>query len=157
MQVFEFSYPVSTKTNLPSHLLALVNEAEAISANAYAPYSNFMVGAAILLGNGKIVTGANQENAAYPSGICAERTAIYYAGAQYPNEPIVAIAFAARRTNESHYLGVAPCGACRQAILEYESKQELSIMQVLPLGDDNFALVPSIANLLPFSFDKDSL
>lgn len=157
MKVYQFSYPVYAKTDLPSHLLNLVLEAEAISANAYAPYSNYNVGAAILLGNGKLITGANQENAAYPSGLCAERTAIYYAGVQYPNETITAIAFAAKRSGETEFLAVAPCGACRQAILEYESKQELPILQVLPLGDDNFAVVPSIANLLPFSFDKDSL
>ena len=157
MKVFQFSYPVYAKADLPSHLLNLVLEAEAISANAYAPYSKFNVGAALLLGNGTIVTGANQENAAYPSGICAERTAIYYASAKHPNEQILDIAFAAKRSGENNFLAVAPCGACRQAILEYESKQELSIMQVIPLGDDNFAVVPAIANLLPFSFDKDSL
>lgn len=157
MTQFQFSYEVYPKADLFADFQKLIDAAEKATDNAYAPYSNFLVGAAILLEGDIVVTGSNQENAAYPSGICAERTAIYYAGAQYPNLPIKAITFAAKRRRDGIFLAVAPCGACRQAILEYESKQENPIIQVIPRGDNNFALIPSIAALLPFSFDKASL
>src|ERR1035437_1956912 len=102
---------------IPTEDLKLLKEAEKAMHNAYAPYSEFIVGAAVLLENGKLVTGNNQENAAYPSGICAERVAIFYACAQYPKVAVKTIAIICdTKTNEP----VTPCGACRQVIAEYE-------------------------------------
>ena len=100
----------------------LVDEARKMTYNSYAPYSKFSVGAAILLSNGEIVTGANQENAAYPSGTCAERSAAYYAHARYPEAKFRVIAIAARDTSGIYTpQPISPCGACRQALLEYET------------------------------------
>ncbi|MDE6628756.1 MAG: cytidine deaminase, partial [Muribaculaceae bacterium] len=102
--------------------LALVDEAREATRRSYAPYSRFCVGAAILLSNGETVTGANQENAAYPSGTCAERSACFYAHARYPEAKFEKIAIAARGTDGEFVSDpVAPCGACRQALLEYET------------------------------------
>lgn len=135
----------------------LLEAAQWASKNAYAPYSQFFVGAAILLENGEIVQGANQENAAYPSGLCAERTAIFYTGARYPEQKIKMIAIAARPAQQNAFISISPCGACRQAMLEYEVKQGQAI-PILMQGEDaciyEFA---SIAALLPFCFDKSSL
>ena len=134
----------------------LLKAAEQITHQAYAPYSKFLVGAAILLDDGTIVTGSNQENAAYPSGICAERTAIYYTGAQYPNHKIKAIAVAAQRGDEV-FLPTAPCGACRQAMLEYEDKQSEDIQLILQGQEDKIYVLSSIADLLPLKFGKKNL
>lgn len=125
--------------------------------NAYAPYSKFNVGAAILLSNGKIVTGNNQENACYPSGLCAERTAIYYAGAQYPNEIVLKIAVVAGLKNKINAKPVPPCGACRQALLEYEVKQEKDIEVYFSGTVGEVVKFNTVANLLPFIFSKSSL
>src|ERR1700757_2647879 len=102
---------------LPTEEATLILEATKAMRNAYAPYSKFKVGAAVLLENGKVITGNNQENAAYPSGLCAERVAIYYASAQYPGVPVKAMAVIC---NADTTQPVTPCGACRQAIAEYE-------------------------------------
>ena len=100
----------------------LIDAAKEATSNAYAPYSNFHVGAALLLENGKIVTGNNQENAAYPSGLCAERTAVFYANAQYPDQKIEAIAVAAYYNGQFTDDLISPCGSCRQVLLEVESR-----------------------------------
>jgi cytidine deaminase len=132
---------------------------EAIEArkNAYAPYSKFQVGAAILLENGSIVIGSNQENAAYPSGLCAERVAIYQAGAKYPQIPITKIAITATSLTKSVLSPIPPCGACRQSIAEYEIKQEKPI-QIFYMGEKGeIHLSKSLKNLLPFGFEKKYL
>ena len=100
---------------------ALMKTAMDATARSYAPYSHFSVGAAALLGNGTVVTGTNQENAAYPSGLCAERTTLFYANSQYPDQPIVTLAIAARTEKDFIDNPIPPCGACRQVILETES------------------------------------
>ncbi len=132
----------------------LVDTARAAYEHSYAPYSHFCVGAAILLDNGEIVSGANQENAAYPSGTCAERSACYYAGATYPNVPFRKIAIAARGTDGREIAEpVAPCGACRQALLEYEKLAGADV-EVLLVGADEIYILPSVKSLLPLSFSE---
>ena len=110
-------------SELPSDIASLMEKAIEARKNAYAPYSKFSVGAAILLDNDEVVTGNNQENASYPSGLCAERTAIYYAGAQYPDAKILKMALTAGSRINQTITPIPPCGACRQAIAEYEIKQ----------------------------------
>ncbi len=129
----------------------LLNKAELISKDAYAPYSNFLVGAAIRTEEGRVITGNNQENAAYPSGLCAERTAIYYLGSQFPDEKIETIAVAARR-RDGDFFSVAPCGSCRQAMVEYEAKQSQNIRFIMRGEGDTILVLPGIKSLLPFSF-----
>ena len=119
---------------------------------ADSPYSRFNVGAAILLSDGNIVTGANQENAAFPSGTCAERTACYYAGANYPDAHFEKIAIAARGTDGLEVVQpIPPCGACRQALLEYEKLAGHDV-EVLLAGRDEIYILPSVKALLPLSF-----
>lgn len=137
--------------------LALIEKARETCQNAYAPYSNFWVGAAILLENGEVVTGTNQENAAYPSGLCAERTAIYWAGANYPKQKIKAIAITAKKANTDNYLPVTPCGACRQAVSEYENKQGEPIKIILEGKENKVYVIESVGELLPLKFSENSL
>ena len=99
---------------------SLIKTAMEATARSYSPYSHFSVGAAALLGNGTVVTGTNQENAAYPSGLCAERTTLFYANSQYPDQPVVTLAIAARTEKDFIDHPIPPCGACRQVILETE-------------------------------------
>ncbi len=135
----------------------LMHRAMQIRDTAYAPYSNFNVGAAILLQNDEIITGSNQENAAYPSGMCAERVAIYSAGALFPNIPILKIAISANSLNKLVDQPVGPCGSCRQAIAEYEFKQE-SPIELLFMGETGkIVKATSLKDLLPLSFDKSFL
>lgn len=124
---------------------------------AYAPYSKFMVGAAILMESGDIVIGSNQENAAYPSGLCAERNAIYQAGSLYPNQKIEAIAITVKSERKKVIVPAAPCGACRQAIAEYEIKQEhpIKIMFMAEIG--KVIKVNALLDILPLAFDGSYL
>ncbi len=142
---------------LPNEIQSLMNQAIETRKNAYAPYSKFRVGAAILLDNGKIVLGSNQENAAYPSGLCAERVAIFQAGAIYPNAKIVKLAITAASDTNPTLSPIPPCGACRQSIAEYEFKQDNPI-EIYFMGESGEVYKSnSINNLLPLSFDKTSL
>lgn len=125
--------------------------------SAYAPYSNFNVGAAILLDNGEIISGSNQENASYPSGLCAERTAIYYAGAKYPKSKMLKMALSASSQNQITSKPIPPCGACRQAIAEYETKQDLPIEIYFMGAEGKVAKSKSLANLLPLIFESSAL
>jgi cytidine deaminase len=135
----------------------LIEKATKAKSNSYAPYSNFKVGAAILLENGVIVTGNNQENAAYPSGMCAERVAIWKVGSQFPNQKILKLAIVASSANKVVDKPVGPCGACRQTLSEYETKQN-SHFEVLFMGEiGSIVKVGSIQSLLPFSFDSSYL
>lgn len=124
---------------------------------AYAPYSNFNVGAALRLENGEVITGSNQENASYPSGLCAERTAIYYAGAQFPEVKIIEMAITASSTKNPTTTPIPPCGACRQAISEYEVKQDQPIAIYFMGESGKVVKSDSLANLLPLVFDKSVL
>lgn len=137
------------------HLLLL--KAKEARDRAYAPYSEFKVGAAILLDNGSIVTGNNQENAAYPSGMCAERVAAWSALSMYPAARILKIFIAARSENKTTSRPVSPCGSCRQTLAEYEIKQDQSI-EVFFTGDTGVILkAESVRDLLPFMFDNTLL
>lgn len=132
----------------------LVSLARDASLRAYAPYSHFRVGAAILLSNGEIVTGANQENVAYPSGLCAERTACFYAHAQYPEASFEMIAIAAHGTDGIELSApISPCGACRQALLEYEIIAGKDI-PILLVSSSDIYIVPSVKSLLPLAFSE---
>lgn len=130
----------------------LVEKARRSTFRSYAPYSRFSVGAAILLSDGSVVCGANQENVAFPSGTCAERTAAYYAHAQHPEARFEKIAIAARGTDGNPLPEpISPCGACRQALLQYELLAGKDV-EVLLVGRDFIYRVPSVKTLLPFAF-----
>ena len=135
----------------------LMQAAIKASRNAYAPYSGFSVGAALLMEDDSIIIGNNQENAAYPSGMCAERVAIWKAGSSYPNKKVKKIAITAVSSNKQLDKPVGPCGACRQTLLEYEVNQKEN-MEILFMGEiGNVVKANSIASLLPFSFDSSYL
>lgn len=143
--------------DLSDEIKLLMQNAIDIRKKAYAPYSKFKVGAAILLENGKIVLGSNQENAAYPSGLCAERVAIFQAGSLFPNIEIKKIAITAASDINTTTKPIPPCGSCRQSISEYEFKQE-SPIEIYFMGETGKIYKSnSIANLLPLSFDKNFL
>lgn len=154
---FEQKGIIYHRNELSTEIGHLAAAAEQATAQAYAPYSNFLVGAALLLENGEMVRGSNQENAAYPSGLCAERTAFYYAGSAYGSQQIKAVCIAARRQTEAAYLPVSPCGSCRQAMLEYELKQAAPIQVFLPYKEDHFIMISSVSDLLPLQFSADLL
>ena len=135
----------------------LMGKASEARVKAYAPYSNFQVGTALLLDNNEIITGSNQENASYPSGLCAERTAIYYANSQYPNAKILKMAITAGSKKNKTTSPIPPCGACRQTIAEYEVKQDKPI-EIYFMGEvGKVAKSNSLSNLLPLIFDKSVL
>lgn len=142
---------------LPTDALDLMQQAEQSRANAYAPYSKFRVGAAILLDNGKIIVGNNQENAAFPSGLCAERTALYHVGSNYPDARILKIAISAAADQGETNSPIPPCGNCRQSIAEYESKQKSPIEIYFTGKTGPVYKSDSLKDLLPFTFDKDYL
>ena len=150
-------YVYDNLSELPEDVVLLMEKARDAREKAYAPYSKFYVGAALLLDNNEVVTGNNQENASYPSGLCAERTAIYYAGAQYPEAKIVRMAITAGSKLKTTLVPIPPCGACRQAIAEYEIKQDTPI-EIYFMGETGkVAKSNSLANLLPLVFDKTAL
>ena len=139
---------------LPNDIQDLMTQAVEVRKNAYAPYSKFRVGVAIFLDNGKIVLGSNQENAAYPSGLCAERVAIFYAGAVYPEAKILKMAITAASDTNQTTAPIPPCGSCRQSIAEYEIKQDTPI-EIYFMGEIGAIYKSeSLKNLLPFMFDK---
>lgn len=149
---FELSVFDSLK-DLPVEELLLMNAAEAARQNAYAPYSNFQVGAAVLLENGEVVIGNNQENASFPSGLCAERVAIFQAGAKYPMIAIKSVAISAASKNYTVDKPAAPCGNCRQSISEYEVRQKAPIA-LLMMGETGQVIkCDSVADILPLAFD----
>lgn len=149
-----FEYKILDYTELSDTQKQLVDHARKATYRSYAPYSNFKVGAAILLSNGVIVDGANQENAAFPAGTCAERSACFYAGAEYPDAKFKAIAIAARDASDDFIVNpISPCGVCRQALLEYENKGGKPV-EVLLIGRDKIYSINSIRDLLPFAFTE---
>jgi len=150
-------YVYNAVEELPSAIQDLMSKAAEARDNAYAPYSKFNVGAALLLDNGEVVIGSNQENASYPSGLCAERTAIYYKGARYPDAKILIMAIIAGSKINKTTEPIPPCGACRQAIVEYEINQE-SPIEIYFMGETGKVVKSnSIKNLLPLVFDKSVL
>ncbi len=142
---------------LPIDIQNLMQEAIAIRETAYAPYSNFKVGVALLLDNDKIILGSNQENAAYPSGLCAERVAIFHAGAVFPEAKILKMAISAASSTTTTSAPIPPCGSCRQSIAEYEIKQNTPI-EIYFMGEiGSIYKSDSLKNLLPLLFDKKFL
>jgi cytidine deaminase len=135
----------------------LINMAKSAYSNAYAPYSGFLVGAAVLLENDKIISGNNQENVAYPSGLCAERVALYYAGANYPNVKVKTIAISAKSKTYDITDVVSPCGACRQVMAEYQQKQHKNIRVLLHSSNNELLIANSVEDLLPFMFNSEQL
>jgi cytidine deaminase len=132
----------------------LVKKAIDATERSYAPYSRFSVGAALMLRNGEVIIGCNQENAAFPAGICAERAAIYSAGAQYPDEPIMMLAIAARNDRgELQQEPVPPCGICRQVLLESETRFNQSV-RLLLYGQSHVYIVDGVKELMPLSFTE---
>lgn len=150
-------YVFDSLQDVPQDIKNLMNHAIKARNKAYAPYSKFNVGAAILLDNDEIISGSNQENAAYPSSLCAERTAIYYAGAKYPEAKMLKMAITAASQNNLTDNPIPPCGACRQAISEYEVNQNIPI-EIYFMGEmGNVVKSNSISDLLPFVFDRSAL
>ena len=146
-----------TISDLPSSIQTLMNKAHEARENAYAPYSQFKVGAALQLDSGEIILGNNQENAAYPSGLCAERVAIFHAGATNPNATITTMAISAKSLKNKVTSPVAPCGACRQVLAEYEVKQD-AFMAIYFMGESGKIVKSnSIKDLLPLIFDNSFL
>ena len=135
----------------------LIEKAKNAYSNAYAPYSGFLVGASVLLENGEIINGSNQENAAYPSGLCAERVALFYAGAKYPEVAIKTIAISANSKTFEIDDVVSPCGACRQVMAEYQQKQGQDIRLLLHSPNDEVLIANSVTDLLPFMFNSEKL
>ena len=157
MQNFQFPYERSLKTQLPEHIQELITQAEDIAERAYAPYSNFKVGAALLLTNGSIVTGNNHENAAYPVGICAERAALSALDMSDSANKVIAIAVTYKPTQSTHNQPVAPCGMCRQALLEVQQWQGMPIAMYMYGPDGHVIYIENAQYLLPFTFGSGDL
>lgn len=149
---------ISLKKNQLSEADAeLLRRAEEASKLAYAPYSRFFVGAALRLVNGQFVIGTNQENVAYPSGLCAERVALFSSSTNHPNEPIEAMAVTARSEKLIHEDPLSPCGNCRQVIAEYQNKQKSPIRLIMGGQGDEVWIFEDSSVLLPFGFEADYL
>jgi len=147
----------SDSAKLPVEKIKLLEIAHQAAQQAYAPYSHFKVGVAILLKNGQIISGNNQENAVYPSGMCAERVGLYYAASQFPDTPIVQIVITAIGNETEVCRPVPPCGSCRQAILEYEIKFGTPIEIMMAGEKGEVYIAKSAADLLPLSFSNEFL
>jgi cytidine deaminase len=157
-QKFEFEYEVYNDISELNKVDAdLLTKARAVTKQAYAPYSNFFVGAAAKLDNDQIVSGTNQENASYPVGICAERVLLGNAATIYPGVSIdtIAISYDSRDVKSDH--PISPCGMCRQALLEYETRTNKPIRLVLAGQEGKIFIVKTVSFLLPFAFTSDEL
>jgi cytidine deaminase len=150
IEYFEFE----SCNGLNEELRKLVDEADSNLKNAYAPYSKFKVSAVCKLSNGEVIRGTNQENGAYPSGLCAERVAIFAAKSQFPDENVEKIVIT---TEQSATEPVSPCGACRQVLIEYETAQNQPIELTMKSGDSKVWQFKSVADILPFAFDGEFL
>ena len=144
-------------TDLPIPLQQLLSKAKSAIANAYAPYSKFKVGAAVLLQNGEMISGSNQENASSPVGICAERVALSAASAMFPSVPVISLAVSAKGNDYEIREPVSPCGLCRQTILEYEFRFRQNIEIVLQGEEGKIFLISTVKELLPLNFSGDDL
>ena len=151
LEVFE------SVSDLPTVIQKLMKKAHQARENAYAPYSLFKVGAAILMDSGKIITGNNQENAAFPSGLCAERVAAFSAGSQFPNEIFKAMALTAGSVKHKTISPIPPCGACRQSLAEYEVNQGTPISIYFMGESGKVVKANSVKDLLPLIFDNSYL
>ena len=144
-------------SDLPASDQDLVHQAFKAARKAYSPYSGFAVGSALRLANGVLVSGNNQENAAYPSGLCAERVAMFYAASQYPGIAIESIAIVAQDGNADLKEPVTPCGACRQVMVEYEQLHQVDLRVILATESGKCIVVDGMENLLPLAFLKKYL
>ena len=155
---FEFEYKVYDDiSELDKADISLLSKARAVTAQAYAPYSNFFVGAAAELENGETVLGTNQENASYPVGVCAERVLLGNAATMHPNVSIasMAISYDSKTVKSDH--PISPCGMCRQALVEYESRTAKPIRLILSGQEGKIIVVSTVSFLLPFAFNKEEL
>lgn len=153
-----FSYKeYPNREALPDKDRVLLENAIKARGNAYAPYSNFKVGAALRLSTGEVTIGSNQENASFPSGLCAERVAVFQAGARFPDIVMESLAISAIGQQTKKEQPAAPCGNCRQSIHEYEFKQNKPIRIVLQSGDGPVYVINSMADLLPLGFENSHL
>lgn len=153
---FEINMQFCQMDELTADDRQLVEAAIKATANSYARYSNFNVGAALRLADGSVVIGANQENAAFPSGLCAERSAIFAAQSQRPDQPIIALAIAAKNPNGLMPDPVSPCGSCRQVILEIEDRYKQPV-RILLYGTKGVYVISSVKDLMPLSFVDDNM
>ena len=153
----ELSFILAHLSELSAQEQQLVANAKAAFKTAYAPYSGFLVGASVLLENGEVINGSNQENVAYPSGLCAERVALFYVGSQYPNCIIKTIAISAFSQSFTIEDYISPCGACRQVMAEYEEKQKSKIKVLLHSPNGKVLISESVEDLLPFIFKSPFL
>lgn len=147
---------IYTFDELPDSDQELITRAKQATTTSYAPYSHFHVGAAVRLADGTIVTGSNQENAAYPSGLCAERTALFYANARHPQQSVSCLAIAASTGGHFVKTPVSPCGACRQVMLEIEARYSHPV-RILLYGTDGVYEADSAKSLLPLQFSDESM
>ena len=158
MPIHQFAYTeYKSDKELDSVYFHLLNVAKSVTENAYAPYSFFKVGCAILLKNEEIITGVNIENASYPVGICAERSALASTISQYPDEKLIAIAISYLSPNGENNIPAFPCGMCRQFISEYEEKNEADIKLILSAQQGKVILIDTAKHLLPFGFGSKNL
>jgi len=154
----EIQYTVfKNREELPNEDKMLIDKAKEISEKAYSPYSEFRVGAAVLLDNGEIFTANNQENASYPEGLCAERIALFYAMSQFPTQKIKSIAICGnpQKFELNHF--ISPCGGCRQVMLECEERGQQKMRILLSGTSGEVLLIEGVENLLPFQFSSKDL
>lgn len=158
MQTFNITTKVQSykENELPEEYKRLVDEAKRQTSHSYSPYSHFCVGAAVELSDGTILGGSNQENAAYPSGTCAERTTLFYAHSAYPDKAITAIAIACYTEGHFTHEPGSPCGACRQVMVEFEDEKKTP-MKVILYGEKETYVFDRASDLLPLVFVQDSL
>jgi cytidine deaminase len=154
--LLETKVVVCTPDEMDPSMRMLVEKAKEMTQNAYCPYSKYHVGAAVLLADGQVVAGANQENAAYPSGLCAERTTLFAANANHPHTPVLALAVACYTNGHFTKEPASPCGACRQVMLETEYRFQTP-MKVILYGDDECYIFHRASDLLPVNFVADNL
>ena len=153
----ELSFILAHLNELSAQEQQLVANAKAAFKTAYAPYSGFLVGASVLLENGEVINASNQENVAYPSGLCAERVALFYAGAKFPDVKINTVAISVLSKNFEVNDVISPCGACRQVMAEYEGKQHRPIKVILHSPTDEILIANKVEDLLPFMFKSPLL
>lgn len=155
---FEFNYRVYENiTELPEEQQWLLSEAREVSANAYAPYSNFQVGAVAKMANGEIVAGSNQENASFPVGLCAERVLLASVSSLFPKVPIETIAISYRSENHKSDHPISPCGICRQSLQEFEGRVNHPVQLILGGMEGPVYVIDSASRLLPLAFTSEEL
>ncbi|WP_192823610.1 cytidine deaminase [Rufibacter sp. LB8] len=151
---YEVVSSIAALTDQEQQVMHLAQQA---TQNAYAPYSNYLVGAALMLSDGSLHQGTNQENAAYPSGLCAERTLLFGVGSNFPDQTMDLLAVTVRRRHETHFLPACPCGACRQVLAEYQNRQGKPMKLLMQAEGGKIIRLQQVEDLLPFMFTKDQL